>query len=91
MILNTIINEKITNTSLLLLFISCYNVEHLIAKALKPVKFSFEYRVDGVKTTVFERIAWKLKMETDTASIRWINDCEYILKNYTQKHGRKSQ
>jgi hypothetical protein len=28
-------------------------------------------------------------METDTASIRWVNDCEYILKNYTQKHGRR--
>jgi hypothetical protein len=48
--------------------------------------------VDGVKQP-FERND-SLEIETydgktDTASIRWVNDCEYILKNYIQKHGRK--
>jgi|TARA_R110000868_G_scaffold11389_3_gene55932 hypothetical protein len=60
-------------------------------KAFKTGKFSFEYEVDGVKkTTVFERND-SLEIETydgktDTASIRWINDCEYILKKLHPKN-----
>jgi hypothetical protein len=31
--------------------------------------------------------ALKLKiLKVDTASIRWISDCEYVLKNYIQKN-----
>jgi hypothetical protein len=70
---------------------SCYNVEH-DCKSFKTGKFSLNTFV-CVKTTVFERND-SLEIETydgktDTASIRWINDCEYILKNYTKKHGEE--
>ncbi|WP_339920454.1 DNA topoisomerase IV [uncultured Flavobacterium sp.] len=82
--------KKLLLLPLLLLFISCYNVER-DCKAFKTGKFSFEYEVDGVKkTTVFERND-SLEIETydgktDTASIRWINDCEYILKKLHPKN-----
>jgi hypothetical protein len=82
--------KKLLLLPLLLLFISCYNVER-DCKAFKTGKFSFEYEVDGIKkTTVFERND-SLEIETydgktDTASIRWINDCEYILKKLHPKN-----
>jgi hypothetical protein len=82
--------KKLLLLPLLLLFISCYNVERN-CKDFKTGKFSFEYEVDGVKkTTIFERND-SLEIETydgktDTASIRWINDCEYILKKLHPKN-----
>jgi hypothetical protein len=82
--------KKIILLPLLLVFISCYNVERN-CKDFKTGKFKFEYEVDGVKkTTVFERND-SLEIETfegktDTASIRWVNDCEYILKKLHPKN-----
>jgi hypothetical protein len=75
---------------LILLVVSCYNVEHN-CKDFKTGKFSFEYEVDGVKkTTLFVRND-SIEIETfegktDTASIRWVNDCEYILRKLHPKN-----
>lgn len=74
----------------ILLLLSCYDVERN-CKDFKTGKFKFEYEVDGVKkTTVFERKD-SIEIETfegktDTASIRWINDCEYILRKIHPKN-----
>ncbi|WP_016989719.1 hypothetical protein [Flavobacterium sp. ACAM 123] len=82
--------KKIILLPLLLLFISCYDVERN-CKDFKTGKFRFDYEVDGVtKTTIFERND-SLEIETydgktDTASIRWVNDCEYILKKLHPKN-----
>lgn len=75
---------------LLLSIVSCYNVEHN-CKDFKTGKFRFDYEVDGVKkTTLFTRND-SIEIETfegktDTASIRWVNDCEYILKKMHPKN-----
>lgn len=67
----------------LLLLMSCYDEERN-CKDFKTGKFKFEYEVDGVKkTAIFERND-SIEIETfegrtDTASIRWVNDCEYVL------------
>jgi hypothetical protein len=37
-------------------------------------------RNDSIEIETFEG-------KTDTASIRWVNDCEYILQNYIPKYG----
>lgn len=69
---------------------SCYNVERN-CNDFKTGKFSFEYEIDGKKkTTTFERTE-AIEIETfegktDTASIRWINDCEYILEKIHPKN-----
>ncbi len=69
---------------------SCYNVERN-CKDFKTGKFKFEYEVDGVKkTTVFERKD-SIEIEifegkTDTSNIRWVSDCEYILKKNHPKN-----
>ena len=66
-----------------LALVSCYNAERS-CKDFKTGKFKFEFEVNGVKkTTVFERKD-NIEIETfegktDTASIRWVNDCEYVL------------
>lgn len=84
---------KIKNILLLPLFlfvVSCYNAEHN-CKDFKTGKFRFEYEVDGVKkTTIFERND-SIEIENfegkiDTASIRWVNDCEYVLKKLHPKN-----
>ena len=70
--------------------LSCYNVERNCAD-FKTGKFKFEYEIDGVKkTTVFERND-SIEIETyegkiDTSTIRWINDCEYILQKKHPKN-----
>ncbi|TDD75536.1 DNA topoisomerase IV [Flavobacterium caseinilyticum] len=74
----------------LLLLMSCYDADRN-CKDFKTGKFKFEYEVDGVKkTTVFERND-SIEIETfegktDTASIRWVNDCEYVLQKIHPKN-----
>ena len=69
---------------------SCYNTERN-CKDFKTGKFKFEYEVDGTKkTTVFERKD-SIEIETfegktDTSSIRWVSDCEYILQKIHPKN-----
>jgi len=82
--------KKIILLPLLLLLISCYQAEHN-CKDFKTGKFRFEYEVNGEKkVTLFERND-SIEIETfegktDTASIRWVNDCEYILKKLHPKN-----
>ena len=88
--------KKIFILPLFLSLISCYNVEHN-CKDFKTGKFKFEYEVNGVKkTTLFERND-SIEIETfegktDTAKIRWVNDCEYVLQKIHPKNSaeRKS-
>lgn len=86
--------KKIIVLPALLLLLSCYDAERN-CKDFKTGKFKFEYEVEGVKkTALFERND-SIEIETfegktDTASIRWVNDCEYVLlklhpKNMVEK------
>ena len=67
----------------LLLLLSCYDADRNCTDFITG-KFKFEHEVDGVmKTTIFERNDTieieTFEGKTDTASIRWVNDCEYVL------------
>lgn len=87
--------KKITLLLSVLLLISCYHAERN-CKDFKTGKFKFEYEVDGVKkTTLFERND-SIEIETfegktDTATIRWVNDCEYILKKLHPKNSAEEK
>ena len=87
--------KKIILLPLLLLMFSCYNEERN-CKDFKTGKFRFDHEVDGVKkTTLFERND-SLEIETfegktDTASVRWVNDCEYILTKLHPKNRAEAQ
>jgi hypothetical protein len=83
------IMKKTITLLLLVLLSSCYNIERN-CKDFKTGKFVFETTINGVKnTTVFERNdsieIETYKGKTDTASIRWVNDCEYIVKKINPK------
>jgi hypothetical protein len=73
-----------------LLFISCYDQERNCTD-FKTGKFQFDTEIGGVKkTTVFER-SESLEIETydgktDTATVRWVNDCEYVLQKKNPKN-----
>ena len=80
---------------LLLLLISCYNQERN-CKDFKTGKFSFTQTIDSIpQTSTFVRTE-KLQIETfkgktDTASIRWINDCEYVLQKLHPKNRQEKK
>ena len=73
-----------------LLLFSCYKKENNCTN-FKTGKFTSETTVEGKKfTSSFERND-SIQIENynaviDTFSIRWINDCEYILENVRPKN-----
>ena len=77
------------------LLVSCYNVERN-CKDFKTGTFKSEVTINGVKkqttsirtdTQVIETYEGK----TDTASIRWVNDCEYVLQKINPKNMAESK
>lgn len=72
------------------LMVSCYQQERNCTD-FKTGTFEFIQEVDGVeKKSVFERDE-NIQIETyegktDTASVRWINDCEFVLKKINPKN-----
>ncbi len=82
--------KKLLALASLLVLSACYQAQQN-CKDFKTGKFKFEYEVDGqTKTTIFERND-SLEIETfegktDTASIRWVSDCEYVLQKTHPKN-----
>jgi hypothetical protein len=73
-----------------LFLVSCYEQERNCAD-FKTGKFESEIEIDGKKfTTMFERNdsiqTETYDNKTDTYSIRWTNDCEYVVKNINPKN-----
>ncbi len=74
---------------------SCYNQQRNCAD-FKTGTFIFEQEIDGEKhSSTFirkENIEIETyKGKTDTASIRWINDCEYVLQKLHPKNRAEQQ
>ena len=82
--------KKILFFFTLLILTSCYDVERN-CNAFKTGKFQFDFVVNGVKkTTLFERTE-TMQIETyegktDTATVRWVNDCEFVLQKLHPKN-----
>ena len=78
-----------------ILLVSCYNVEKNCAD-FKTGKFEFEQEINGKKqTSTFERTK-TLQIETyngktDTATVRWVNDCEFILEKLHPKNRQEKK
>ena len=82
--------KKIVFLLQLLALVSCYDAEHN-CKDFKNGKFKFEFDVNGVKkTTIFERKDGieieTFEGKTDTSTVRWVSDCEYILQKKHPKN-----
>lgn len=75
---------------LCLFMAGCYEQERNCIN-FKTGRFRFEYEINGEKqVTLFERTE-TIEIETyegktDTASVRWLNDCEYILQKINPKN-----
>lgn len=73
----------------LLLLVSCYNQEKNCAN-FKTGKFEFTAEINGEKkVSTFIRTE-ELEIETfegktDSAAIRWVNDCEFVLEKLNPK------
>jgi hypothetical protein len=81
--------KKTTLLLLALFFISCSNKERK-CQDFKTGTFEFTQEIHGKKqTSIFIRTE-NLQIETfngktDTASVRWVNDCEFILQKLHPK------
>ncbi|RYZ82824.1 MAG: DNA topoisomerase IV [Proteobacteria bacterium] len=83
--------KKITSLLALLLLCSCFETPERECKDFKTGKFQFDYEVDGVKkTTTFIRTENQeidfYEGKSDTSSIKWINDCEYVIQKINPKN-----
>lgn len=83
--------KKIALLFSLLLLHSCFESPKRECKDFKTGKFRFDYEVDGVKkTTTFIRTENQeidfYEGKSDTSSIKWINDCEYIIQKINPKN-----
>ncbi len=75
---------------LALTLVSCYKKEKN-CEDFKTGKFTFTQEIEGKKhATTFERNE-KYQIETykgktDTATVRWVNDCEFVLEKLHPKN-----
>lgn len=82
--------NRIIVFSILLLLASCYNVENN-CKDFKTGTFKSEITIDGIKKETTSTRTDSIVIETyegktDTASIRWISNCEYVLQKLNPKN-----
>ena len=73
-----------------LLLVSCYNADRN-CKDFKTGKFRSEITINGIqKSTTSVRTATEVietyEGKTDTASVRWINDCECVMQKRNPKN-----
>lgn len=82
--------KKIILLATPLFLVGCYNQERNCAD-FKTGKFLFEQEINGEKhVSTFERTE-EFQIETyqgktDTASVRWLNDCEFVLQKTNPKN-----
>ncbi|MCK0157851.1 hypothetical protein MWU65_11710 [Cellulophaga sp. F20128] len=78
-------NIRYVYLALALVLVSCYTPTRN-CKDYKTGSFTFEYEIDGVKNTGHFTRDEKYSVEyyenkIDSSTVRWINDCEFILKS----------
>lgn len=83
--------KKIIPLLLLFALSSCLETPERDCKAFKTGKFKFEMVINGIKrSTTFVRTENQeidfFEGKADTSSIRWINDCEYIIQKINPKN-----
>ncbi|WP_430613015.1 DNA topoisomerase IV [Flavobacterium sp. JP2137] len=82
--------RKLFLIPLTLVLASCYQQERQ-CQNFKTGTFVFETEIDGVKKTSRFVRTDSIEIETfegqiDTSSVRWINDCEYVLQKMNPKN-----
>lgn len=83
--------KHLLSAVILLIFIACGPPPERNCKDFKTGDFTFTAIVDGEeKKTTFSRTldleVDEYEGKVDSSSVRWINDCEYVLKNLNPKN-----
>ena len=83
--------KKIIPFAFLFLLYSCFETPERKCADFKTGTFKFELEIDGVKkSTTFIRTEDQeidfFEGKSDTSSIRWINDCEYVIQKINPKN-----
>ena len=81
--------------SLLLIFLSSCSFQEKDCKKFKTGNFEFKTEIDGKEYVSYFQRSDSTEIEvfngvTDTSSVRWVSDCEFILKNINPKKSKKS-
>ena len=81
--------------SLIIIFIYSCSFPEKNCKKFKTGNFEFKTEVDGKEFVSYFQRSDSTEIEvfngvTDTSSVRWVSDCEFILKNINPKKGKKS-
>ncbi len=88
---------KLISTLFLLSLFSCMpSKTECNCNDFKTGKFEFTKEIDGKKTTSTFKRTDKLQIETfqgktDSATVRWINDCEFILQKMNPKNNAEKK
>ena len=81
--------------SLLLIFLYSCSFPEKDCKKFKTGNFEFKSEIDGKEYVSYFQRSDSTEIEvfngvTDTSSVRWVSDCEFILKNINPKKSKKS-
>lgn len=81
--------------NLLLIFLSSCSFPEKDCKKFKTGNFEFKTEIDGKEYVSYFQRSDSTEIEvfngvTDTSSVRWVSDCEFILKNINPKKSKKS-
>ena len=81
--------------SLLLIFLLSCSFPEKDCKKFKTGNFEFKTEIDGKEYVSYFQRSDSTEIEvfdgvTDTSSVRWVSDCEFILKNINPKKSKKS-
>ncbi len=83
--------KQIPTLLLIALFFACATPPERNCSNFKTGEFSFTTTIDGEekRTTFIRTLDTEIDFfegKQDTSSVRWINDCEYVLKNTNPKN-----
>lgn len=81
--------------SLLLILLSSCSFPEKDCKKFKTGNFEFKTEIDGKEYVSYFQRSDSTEIEVfngvkDTSSVRWVSDCEFILKNINPKKSKKS-
>jgi hypothetical protein len=81
--------KKVLLLPFLFVLVSCYQAEKNCTN-FKTGKFKSEITINGIKKQTISIRTDSIVIETyegktDTATVRWINDCEYVLQKVNPK------
>ena len=81
--------------NLLLIFLSSCSFPEKDCKKFKTGNFEFKTEIDGKEYVSYFQRSDSTEIEVfngvrDTSSVRWVSDCEFILKNINPKKSKKS-